>query len=57
MAIKIKKSKIGSFTDWCKKQGFDGVTKKCIAKGKKSKDKRIAKKATFADNAKKWDHD
>ena len=56
MAIEIKKSKVGSFKQWCKNQGFDGVNKKCIDKGKKSKDKRIVKKATFADNAKKWDH-
>lgn len=57
MAIEIKKSKIGSFKDWCKRHGFDGATQQCINKGKKSKDKRIVKKATFADNAKKWKHD
>ena len=57
MEINIKKSRIGSFTDWCKKHGYNGVTKDCIEKGKKAKDKRIRKKATFADNARKWNHD
>jgi len=54
MAIEIKKSKINTFTNWCKKQGFDSVTTDCIEKGKKSKDKKIVKKATFAGNARKW---
>ena len=52
--IHIKKSKRGSFTKWCKSQGFDGVTEECIRKGKASKDPRIRKKANFAANARKW---
>lgn len=44
----------GSFTAWCKRQGFGGVTSACIAKGKASKDPRIRRKATFAANARKW---
>lgn len=52
--IKIKKSREGTFTAWCKRQGFDGVTRECIRKGLESKDPRIRKKANFARNARKW---
>jgi len=52
--IHIKKSKRGTFTKWCKSQGYSGVTTECIAKGKKSKSSAIRKKATFAGNARKW---
>jgi len=48
--IYIKPSKRGSFTAWCKRQGFDSVTAECVARGKASKDKRIQKKAIFAGN-------
>ena len=54
MAIKIKKSKKGSFTRWAKKKGFKGSNAKAIAAGKKSKSAAIRKKAVFAQNAKKW---
>lgn len=40
----------GSFTRWCKEQGFDGVTVECIRKGLRSKDSRIRKKALWAQN-------
>jgi len=46
--------KEGTFTAWCKRQGFDGVTEECIAKGLASKDPRIRRKANFARNAKGW---
>jgi len=49
--IYIKPSRRGSFTAWCKNQGFGSVTSTCIAKGKASGDKRIQKKAVFAQNA------
>jgi hypothetical protein len=52
--IKIKPSKVGTFTAWCKKQGYGGVTSACIAKGKASKSAAIRKKANFAANARKW---
>lgn len=52
--IHIKPSRRGSFTRWCKAHGFGGVTASCIAAGKRSKDPRIRKKATFAANARKW---
>jgi len=54
--IVIKKSKEGSFTAWCKAQGFDGVTAECIAKGKASKNPAIRKKAAFAAAARKFKH-
>ena len=54
MAIEIKKSKKNTFTQWCKRQGFDSVTDDCIKKGKASKETSIVKKATFAANARKW---
>ena len=52
--IEIKPSKRGSFEKWCKSKGYGGVTSKCIAQGKKSKSSAIRKKATFAQNARKW---
>jgi len=47
----------GTFTSWCRRQGFDvseGVPEACITKGLASKDPRIRKKANFARNARKW---
>ena len=52
--IHIKKSKEGTFTAWCKRQGFKGVCSECIAKGMRSKNAAIRKKANFAKNARKW---
>ena len=52
--IKIKESQKGSFTRWCKQQGFSGATRECEAKGKKSKNPAIRKKANFSRNAKSW---
>ncbi len=58
MAIKIKPSKKGSFTKWAKKKGLakeeGGVTAEAIAAGKKSKNPKIRKKATFAASSRKW---
>jgi len=39
----------GSFTAYCKRQGFDGVTDECIAKGKNSKNPTTRKRATLAE--------
>lgn len=50
--IHIKESQKGSFTRYC----GGNVTSECIARGKTSPDPRIRKKATFADNARKWNH-
>jgi hypothetical protein len=52
--IKIKDSKKGSFTKWCKSKGYSGANAACEAAGKKSKSPSIRKKATFSKNAKKW---
>ncbi len=52
--IKIKESKKGSFTKYCKSKGHKGVTSKCISEGKKSKNPATRKKATFAANSRKW---
>lgn len=48
----IKKSNVGKFTDYCNGK----VTQSCIDKGKASKDKKIVKRAVFAENARKWKH-
>ena len=53
--IYIKPSKRGSFTAYCKRKGFGGVTSACIAAGKRAGG-AIAKKANFAANARKWKH-
>ena len=54
MAIKIKPENRGKFTEYCKRKGYKGVTDKCIAEGKKSKNPTTRKRATFAKNAKSW---
>lgn len=50
--IYIKKKNRGSFTKYC----GGNVTDKCIQQGKNSPDPAIRKKATFADNSRKWNH-
>lgn len=51
-SIHIKKENKGKFTDYCGGK----VTSECIAKGKNSSDPAVRKRATFADNARKWKH-
>lgn len=51
--IHIKKKNRGKFTEYCGGK----VTEECIAKGKKSKDPKIRKRATFAANARRWKHE
>ena len=50
--IHIKKENRGKFTDWCGGK----VTSECIARGKKSSNPVIRKRATFAANSRKWNH-
>ena len=50
--IHIKKENREKFTDYCGGK----VTSECIAKGKKSPNAAIRKRATFAANARKWKH-
>ena len=51
--IHIKKKNRGKFTEYCGGK----VTEECIAKGKKSKDSKIRKRATFAANSRRWKHE
>lgn len=50
--IKIKESQKGSFTKYCNGK----VTNECIQRGKNSPNPKIRKKATFAQNARRWKH-
>lgn len=50
--IHIKKSHKGLFTKYC----HGKVTSECIQRGKHSSDPKIRRRATFADNARKWKH-
>lgn len=50
--IHIKESQKGSFTKWC----GGNVTNECIQRGKNSSNPKIRKKATFAQNARRWKH-
>lgn len=50
--IHIKKENRGKFTDYC----GGNVTSECIAKGKRSSNPAVRKRAIFADNARKWKH-
>ncbi len=48
--IEIKPENKGKFTQYCKRKGYKGVTKKCIEEGKKSPNPKTRKRATFAAN-------
>lgn len=48
--IHIKKKNRGKFTEYC----GGNVTEECISKGKNSSDPKIRKRATFAQNARRW---
>lgn len=50
--IHIKPENRGKFTKYCGGK----VTLECIAKGKRSSDPAVRKRATFAANARKWHH-
>lgn len=50
--IHIKPQNKGKFTSYC----GGNVTAECIAKGKRSSDPAVRKRATFAANARKWKH-
>ena len=48
--IHIKEKNKGSFTRWC----GGNVTEECIRRGKNSSNPKIRKKATFAQNSRRW---
>lgn len=50
--IHIKKKNRGKFTEYCGGK----VTQECIRKAKASGNPTLVKRATFADNARKWKH-
>lgn len=50
--IHIKKANRGKFTEYCGGK----VTSECIARGKRSSNPAVRKRATFAANARKWHH-
>lgn len=50
--IHIKPENRGKFTEYCGEK----VTSECIARGKRSSNSDVRKRATFADNARKWHH-
>ena len=47
----IKKE--GAFTEYCKKKGYEGVSKECIEEGKKSNTPTTRKRAVLAETLKK----
>lgn len=48
--IHIKKKNRGKFTEYCGGE----VTDSCIQRAKKSDNKKLVKRAVFAENARKW---
>ena len=48
--IHIKKKNRGTFTKYCNGK----VTNECIQKAKRSGNKKLIKKAVFAENARSW---
>lgn len=51
--IHIKKKNRGKFTEYCGGK----VTDECIQKAKKSKNPKLRKRATFAQNSRRWKHE
>ncbi len=51
--IHIKKANRGKFTEYCGGK----VTDACIRKAKASGNPKLVKRATFAENARKWKHE
>ena len=47
----IKKE--GSFTEYCKKRGYKGVTQACINEAKKSKNPKTRRRAILAETLRK----
>jgi hypothetical protein len=43
----------GAFSEWCRRQGYDGATKECIEKGKKSSNPTIRRRAVLAETLKR----
>jgi len=41
--------KPGSFTNYCKRKGYKGVTQECIDEGKRSPDKTTKRRAELAE--------
>lgn len=50
LGIHIKKKNRGKFTEYC----GGNVTEECINRAKNSGNKKLIKRATFAENARKW---
>lgn len=45
--------KPGSFTAYCKRKGYSGVTQKCIEEGKRSKNPKTRRRAYLAGTLRK----
>jgi len=45
--------KPGAFTEWCRRQGFSGVTRECIEKGKRSSNPTTRRRAYLAETLRK----
>jgi hypothetical protein len=52
--IHIKKKNRGTFTKYCERNGYNGVTNECINKALNSNSSKLKKKALFARNARSW---
>ena len=48
-----RKGTVGSFTAYCKRKGYGGVTQACINEAKASGNPTLVKKAVFAQNVRK----
>ena len=49
--IELNPKNKGKFTEYCKNQGYRGVTEQCIRDAKKTGDTTLIRRATFAWNA------
>lgn len=52
--IKIKKENRGKFNAYCKRKGYDSVTRACEEEGLASKLAGVRKMAQFSKNSRQW---
>lgn len=43
----------GAFTEWCRRRGYEGVTKECIEEGKRSPNPTTRRRAVLAETLRK----
>jgi hypothetical protein len=53
--IKIKPENKGKFSEYCKRKGYNSVTRECEEEGLASKLSSVRKMSQFSKNSREWD--